>query len=201
MNTSGVDEPPEIVVASVARLVSVSVGADTSDTWMFGYCFSNALISTVRASLAPVPDSGLADQTMLPDVAEPVAELVGEPTAVLEAAAEVVLPPSAPVPVVLLLPPLEPQAASASTPAAASAAPTPPRRIKAAPSRLRDILPPRDCARHRAGNLFRFLVGWSGSHWMIWASWDAISDSACCGVSRRRSAACTALEMTRLAWS
>ena len=32
MNTSGVDEPPEIVVASVARLVSVSVGADTSDT-------------------------------------------------------------------------------------------------------------------------------------------------------------------------
>ena len=60
---------------------------------MFGYCFSNALISTVRASLAPVPVSGLADQTMLPDVAEPQAELVGEPTAVAElraAAAEAV---------------------------------------------------------------------------------------------------------------
>ena len=110
MNTSGVDEPPEISVASVARLVSVSVGADTSVTWMFGYCFSNALISTVRASFAPVPVSGLADQTMLPEVAEPVAELVGGLTAV----DELVLPPSAPV--VLLLPPLEPQAASASTP-------------------------------------------------------------------------------------
>src|ERR1700761_4538215 len=69
MNTSGVDEPPEISVASVARFVSVSVGADTSDTLMFGYCFSNALISTVRASLAPVPVSGLADQTILPEVA------------------------------------------------------------------------------------------------------------------------------------
>ena len=91
---------------------------------MFGYCFSNALISTVRASLAPVPVSGLADQTMLPDVAEPEAELVGEPTAV----AELVLPPPRPL-VVLLLPPLEPQAASASTPAAASATPTPPRRM------------------------------------------------------------------------
>src|ERR1700761_3309220 len=69
MNTSGVDEPPEISVASVARFVSVSVGADTSDTLMFGYCFSNALMSPVRASLAPVPVSGLADQTMLPEVA------------------------------------------------------------------------------------------------------------------------------------
>ena len=76
MNTSGVDEPPEISVASVARLVSVSVGAETSVTLMFGYCFSNALISTVRASFAPVPDSGLADQTMLPEVAE-AAELRG----------------------------------------------------------------------------------------------------------------------------
>src|ERR1700690_933581 len=71
MNTSGVLEPPAIWVASVARLVSVSVGADTRVTWIFGYCFSNALISTVRASLAPVPDSGLADQTMLPEVVEP----------------------------------------------------------------------------------------------------------------------------------
>src|ERR1700734_2041256 len=126
MNTSGVDEPPEISVASVARLVSVSVGMDTSVTLMFGYCFSNALMSTVRASFAPVPVSGLADQTMLPDVAEPLAELVGEPAAV----AVLELPfPSAPVPVELLLPPLEPQAASASTPTAASATPTPPRRM------------------------------------------------------------------------
>src|SRR5277367_2341916 len=93
MNTSGVDEPPEIVVASVARLVSVSVGADTSDTWMFGYCFSNVLMSTVRASFAPVPDSGLADHTMVPDVAEPVTEPVGEATAVDE---PVLPPPRAP---------------------------------------------------------------------------------------------------------
>src|ERR1700735_5566740 len=106
---------------------------------MFGYCFSNALMSTVRASFAPVPVSGLADQMMLPDVAEPEAELVGEPTAV--AVLELPLP-NAPVPVELLLPPLEPQAASASTPAAASATPTPPRRMMAAPSRLRDIFPP-----------------------------------------------------------
>jgi hypothetical protein len=76
--------------------------------------------------LAPVPDSGLADQTMLPDVAEPPAELVGEPTAVEELLGLLLL--SAPVPVELLLPPLEPQAASARTPAAASATPTPPRR-------------------------------------------------------------------------
>src|ERR1700722_9143476 len=193
MNTSGVDEPPEIAVASVARLVSVSVGADTSVTWIPGYCFSNALISTVRASLAPVPVSGLADQTMLPDVAEPLAELVGEATAVDEepAAGELELPLRAPVPVVLL--PLEPQAASASAPAAASAAATPPRRMKAMPCRLRDILPPGIAALLSGGNFV--------SHWMIWASWDAISESACWGVSRLRSAACTALEMTRLAWS
>src|SRR5580658_3068393 len=121
MNTSGVVEPPEIVVASVARLVSVSLEAETSDTWMFGYCFSNALISTVRASLAPVPDSGLADQTMLPKVAEPGAD-EAEPVAALDA----VLPLPRLLLVVLLLPPLEPQAASASTPVAASAMPTPP---------------------------------------------------------------------------
>src|ERR1700760_2063088 len=90
MNTSGVDEPPEISVASVARLVSVSVGADTSVTLMFGYCFSNALISTVLASLAPVPVSGLADQTILPEVA-----------VLAVAGAEAVLPPPP-----LLLPPL-----------------------------------------------------------------------------------------------
>src|ERR1700678_130832 len=129
MNTSGVDEPPEISVARVARLVSVSVGAETSVTWMFGYCFSNALMRTVRASFAPVPVSGLADQTMLPDVAEPEAELVGEATAVDE------------VPAVVWLP-LGPQPPSASAPAAASAAATPPRRMKTMPCRLRDILPP-----------------------------------------------------------
>jgi len=43
-----------------------------------------------------VPVSGLADQMMLPDVAEPEAELVGEPTAV--AVLELPLP-NAPVPV------------------------------------------------------------------------------------------------------
>src|SRR5580658_636809 len=97
MNTSG-PAPPAIWVASVDRLVSVSVDADTKVTWMFGYCFSNALMSTVRASLAPVPDSGLADQTMLPEVVEPtLLVLVG------------VLPPPA------LLPLLPPQAARVST--------------------------------------------------------------------------------------
>src|SRR5580704_11081774 len=72
MNTSGVADPPEIVVARVARLVSVSVDADTRVTWIFGYAFSKALISTVRVSLAPVPVMGLADQTMLPEVVEPM---------------------------------------------------------------------------------------------------------------------------------
>src|ERR1051326_1379907 len=77
MNTSGVAEPPEISVASVARLVSVFVGAEVSVTWMFGYFFSNALISTVRVSVAPAPAIGLADQTILPEVADPVADWVG----------------------------------------------------------------------------------------------------------------------------
>jgi hypothetical protein len=97
---------------------------------------------------------------MLPEVAEPVTEPVGEATAVDE---PVLAPPRAPVPVELLLPPLEPQAASASTPAAASAAPTPPRRMNTLPSRLRDICPPEDFALCRAGNLFV-------SHWMVWVS-------------------------------
>jgi hypothetical protein len=78
---------------------------------MPGYCFSNALISTVRASLAPVPLSGLADQTMLPVVVEPT------PLGALLAPL---------VPVVLLLEPLLPQALSTSTVAPARAAsPTP----------------------------------------------------------------------------
>jgi hypothetical protein len=83
-------------------LVSVSVDADTRVTLMFGYCFSNALISTVRASLAPVPLSGLADQTMLPDVVDP--RLLEEPLLLL-------LPLLA-----LLLPLLPPQPARASAP-------------------------------------------------------------------------------------
>src|SRR5579863_8339523 len=99
MNTSG-PAPPAIWVASVARLVSVSVDADTRVTWIFGYCFSNALISTVLASLAPVPLSGLADQTMLPDVVEPTP------------AGALLAPVAAPL---LLLPLLPPQALSAST--------------------------------------------------------------------------------------
>jgi len=77
MNTSGVDEPPEIVVARVARLVSVLVDADISVTLIFGYAFSKALISTLRTSLAPVPVIGLADQEMVPEVADPD-ELVDE---------------------------------------------------------------------------------------------------------------------------
>src|SRR5579872_7284262 len=72
MNTSGVEDPPEISVASVARFVSVFVGADTSVTWIFGFSFSNALISTVRVSVAPDPAIGLADHTIVP-VADPVA--------------------------------------------------------------------------------------------------------------------------------
>src|SRR5690348_8084544 len=66
MNTSGVDEPPEMSVASVARFVSVFVGADVSLTWMFGYCFSDALISTCRTSV-PLVLIGLAHQVIDPD--------------------------------------------------------------------------------------------------------------------------------------
>ena len=73
MNTSGVAEPPEISVASVARLVSVSVGADTSVTWMFGYTWLKALISVVRVSPCELVEMGLADHTIEPDVAEPAA--------------------------------------------------------------------------------------------------------------------------------
>src|SRR5712671_3405616 len=76
MNTSGVADPPEISVASVARLVSVLVGADTRFTWMFGYAFSNALISTVRVSVAPAPAIGLADHWIVPEVVDPVADCV-----------------------------------------------------------------------------------------------------------------------------
>src|SRR5215469_5951113 len=108
MNTSGFDAPPEIVVTSVARFVSVFVGADVSETWIFGYCFSNALISAVRVSpyLALVV-IGLAHQLMEPDVALPAAD--DEPPAGAEAV---------PVPVLVavgLLLLLQPAAASAPT--------------------------------------------------------------------------------------
>ncbi|HYB15010.1 MAG TPA: hypothetical protein VEF71_06020, partial [Streptosporangiaceae bacterium] len=109
MNTSGVAEPPEISVASVARFVSVFVGADTSVTWIFGYAFSNALISTVRVSPYLVVVIGLADHTIVVDV---VGAAVAD-----DAGADVLL-------VVLLL--LQPAAASA--PAAATAASSQPRR-------------------------------------------------------------------------
>src|SRR5690348_16025071 len=82
MNTSGVDEPPEMSVASVARFVSVFVGADVSVTWMFGYCFSNALISTCRTSV-PLVLIGLAHQVIDPDA---------DPDADGAAAGELVLP-------------------------------------------------------------------------------------------------------------
>jgi len=96
MNTSGVDEPPEMSVVRVARLVSVFVGADVSVTWMFGYCFSKLLISTCRTSV-PLVLIGLAHQVIDPD-ADPVA-----------AAGELLL--------LLLPPPPLLQPATASTPA------------------------------------------------------------------------------------
>src|SRR5579863_7693906 len=141
MNTSGVDEPPEISVASVARLVSVSVGADTSVTLMFGYAFSKALISTVRASLAPVPVSGLADQTMLPEVA--VAAVAGADE----------LPPPAP-----LLPHAD--TASAATLAIAASARPPLRWSPLLGALLRDISAPPGVARPRGRSMIPQAPGW-----------------------------------------
>jgi hypothetical protein len=81
MNTSGDDAPPEIVVIKLARLVSVSVGADWRLTLMFGYACSNALISTVRGS-GLVVVMGLAQKVMLPLVALPPAlEAADDPPA------------------------------------------------------------------------------------------------------------------------
>src|SRR5215469_1386316 len=106
MNTSGFDAPPEIVVTSVARFVSVFVGADVSETWIFGYCFSNALISAVRVSpYLALLVIGLAHQVIEPDVAVPAAE--DEPPAGAEAVPVLV--------VVGLLLLLQPAAASAPT--------------------------------------------------------------------------------------
>src|SRR5271156_4870294 len=70
MNTSGVVAPPEMSVASVARLVSVFVGAEVSVTLMFGYCASKSLISTDRTS-TPLVLIGLAHQLIVPDGALP----------------------------------------------------------------------------------------------------------------------------------
>jgi hypothetical protein len=62
-------------------------------------------MSTVRASLAPVPDSGLADQTMEPDVVEPTP--LADPVLLLVAPLPAEVPPL----------PLLPQPAKASAPA------------------------------------------------------------------------------------
>jgi hypothetical protein len=106
MNTSGVDDPPEMSVTSVARLVSVLVGAEVSDTWMFGYAFSKSLISTVRTSV-PLVLIGLAHQLTVPDVALPGAAPADAGALALEVLTLPVLP------LVLLL--LQPAAASAPT--------------------------------------------------------------------------------------
>jgi hypothetical protein len=73
------------------------------------------LISTVRVSVAPLPAIGLADHTMLPEVAEPVALPVD----------------------VLLGAPLLPQPAKASAPAAMPASSKPPLRRR--PRYLADV--------------------------------------------------------------
>src|SRR5215472_9617640 len=77
MKTSGLVAPPEIWVIRLARLVSVSVGAERSVTWIPGWTFSKLLISTVRGSGVEVV-IGLVYQTMLPLVADP-AGLAGPP--------------------------------------------------------------------------------------------------------------------------
>src|SRR5215475_6911541 len=71
MKTSGLAEPPEIVVTRLARLVSVLLGADCRWTLIFGCTFSNALISTVRGS-GWVVVIGLAHQTIVPLLALPL---------------------------------------------------------------------------------------------------------------------------------
>jgi hypothetical protein len=96
---------------------------------MFGYFFSNALISTVRVSVAPAPAIGLADHTMLPDVADPEADEVA------------LLPPVVPE-LLLLLPPLL-QPARATAPTAPTTAVSCQPRMGRLPGYLRDpIVPP-----------------------------------------------------------
>ena len=92
-------------MASVARLVSVFVGAEVSVTLMFGYFASKSLISTVRTSM-PLVLIGLAHQVMVPDVALP-----GAADVPLDGLVVV-------VPVVPLLLLLLPQPAAASAPTA-----------------------------------------------------------------------------------
>ena len=107
MKTSGVAEPPEISVASVARLVSVFVGADTRVTWIFGYCLLKAVISAVRVSpYLALLVMGLADHMIEPDVAVPAA-------ADVPLDGELVLVPVLVLLVLLLL--LQPATASAPT--------------------------------------------------------------------------------------
>jgi hypothetical protein len=111
MNTSGVADPPEMSVASVARLVSVLVGAEVSVTWMPGYFFSKSWIRTCRTSV-PLVLIGLAHQLIEPDVADPLADAVPLAVGVL------VLPPPAALLLPLLLQPLK--ASAPATPAAAA---------------------------------------------------------------------------------
>ena len=107
MNTSGVDAPPEMSVASVARLVSVFVGAEVSVTLMSGYFASKSLISTCRTSM-PLVLIGLAHQLMVPDVALP-----GAADVPLDGSAVLVLVLRAAGLLLLLL--LQPATASAPT--------------------------------------------------------------------------------------
>ena len=80
------DDPPEICVARVARLVSVLVAAEIRLTLILGFCFSNAWIRTWRTSV-PLVVIGLADHEIVP-VAAPVADAVAPPPLLDE-----VLPP------------------------------------------------------------------------------------------------------------
>src|SRR5579875_2343286 len=112
MNTSG-PLPPEIWVVSVARFVSVSVGALIRWTLMPGYAFSKAVIHTFRTS-GPLVVIGLAHQLIVPLVGLPAALPADD-----ESFGLVVLdeppPPDPPL--------LEPQAATPTArPAAASSA-------------------------------------------------------------------------------
>ena len=60
-----------MVVASVARLVSVFVGAEVSVTLMFGYFASKSLDQHLYGRPTPLVLIGLAHQAMVPDVALP----------------------------------------------------------------------------------------------------------------------------------
>jgi hypothetical protein len=100
------------------------------------------LISTVRASFAPVPDSGLADQTMLAAAVEPALPAAEAP---VEAGAVVV---------VVLLPLLQADTASVAAQAATVNANHPRRGIDLLNALLGDIFSP---ALRLEG---RFPLGW-----------------------------------------